>query len=154
MLRRYAYDKKAFDEPFDGIVYSVMVAMGFATIENVGYVYQHGIGTGVMRMFLSVPAHGSFAVMMGYYVGMAKFKPGMAYVLRTVGIFWAVILHGSYDTLLLLGQNGVISAYVSRGLLVTGAFVSYFIGIRLSLTAIKKQQQLSKELYEQKLPLL
>ena len=30
MVKWYAYPKKNFDEPFDGIIYSVMVAMGFA----------------------------------------------------------------------------------------------------------------------------
>ncbi len=97
MLRNYAYNVRAFDEPFDGIVYSVMVSMGFATIENIGYVFQHGISVGFTRMFLSVPAHASFAVMMGYFVGLAKFIPERAYILRTTGIFWAVVFHGLYD---------------------------------------------------------
>src|SRR4051794_26498276 len=90
MIKAYAYPKKTFDEPFDGIVYSIMVSMGFATIENIGYVFQHGASTGIVRMFLSVPAHASFAVIMGYYVGLAKFTPGRAYILRATGIFWAV----------------------------------------------------------------
>ena len=75
MLRSYAFPKKSFDEPFDGIVYSVMVGMGFATVENIGYVMQHGMGTAILRMFLSVPAHATFAIIMGYYAGKAKFKP-------------------------------------------------------------------------------
>ena len=68
MLRLFIYPRKHFDDPFDGIVYAVMIGMGFATIENIGYVYQHGLGTGILRMFLSVPAHGTFAVMMGYFI--------------------------------------------------------------------------------------
>src|SRR5688572_28371639 len=31
MLRLYAYRQKAFDEPLDGIIYGVMISMGFAT---------------------------------------------------------------------------------------------------------------------------
>lgn len=149
MLRNYAYNTRAFDEPFDGIVYSVMVSMGFATIENIGYVFQHGISVGFTRMFLSVPAHASFAVLMGYFVGMAKFVPERAYMLRTTGIFWAVIFHGVYDCCLFLSENGQLSEYISGGMLVIAAFVSYFYGIRLSLRAINKQQLLSKELHEQ-----
>ena len=52
MLRLIPYRRKAFDDPFDGIVYAVMVSMGFATLENIGYVMQHGMGTGLLRMFL------------------------------------------------------------------------------------------------------
>ena len=75
VLRAYAYPKKAFNEPLDGIVYSIMIGMGFATLENIAYVGKYGIGTGVARMFLSVPAHATFAILMGYYTGLAKFIP-------------------------------------------------------------------------------
>ena len=34
-LRFYVYPKKEFDEPFDGIVYAVMISMGFAAAENI-----------------------------------------------------------------------------------------------------------------------
>jgi protease PrsW len=37
-LRLYSYSRPSFDDPFDGIVYGVMVSMGFATRENVLYV--------------------------------------------------------------------------------------------------------------------
>ena len=47
MLRWYAYRQPAFNEPFDGIIYSVMVAMGFATFENIWYVLEHGFTTGI-----------------------------------------------------------------------------------------------------------
>lgn len=149
MLRNYAYNTRAFDEPFDGIVYSVMVSMGFATIENIGYVFQHGISVGFSRMFLSVPAHASFAVLMGYYVGLAKFIPERAFILRTTGIFWAVVFHGMYDCCLFLSENGQLSQYLSGGMLVLAAFLSYFYGIRLSLRAINGHQLLSKKQHEQ-----
>ena len=60
LLRWYAYPKKSFNEPFDGIVYSVMIGMGFATVENIEYVRQFGLETGISRFFLAVPAHASF----------------------------------------------------------------------------------------------
>jgi len=72
MLRLFLYPRKHFDDPFDGIVYAVMVGMGFATVENIGYVMEHGVGTGIVRMFLSVPAHGTFAVLMGYFTGRSE----------------------------------------------------------------------------------
>jgi RsiW-degrading membrane proteinase PrsW (M82 family) len=39
VLRYYSFTRRSFDEPLDGIVYSVLVSMGFATVENVFYVY-------------------------------------------------------------------------------------------------------------------
>ena len=43
ILRFYAYPHKDFDEPFDGITYSVMVSMGFATLENIVMHRDHNI---------------------------------------------------------------------------------------------------------------
>src|SRR5580658_10187627 len=64
LLRLYAYPKKTFSEPFDGVIYAVIIGMGFATVENIEYVWQFGLSTGFTRFFLAVPAHASFAVLM------------------------------------------------------------------------------------------
>lgn len=146
MLRYYAFPRKSFDEPFDGIVYSVMVGMGFATVENIGYVYQHGINTALLRMFLSVPAHGTFAVLMGYFVGKAKFIPEKRFYYLFLGVFCATFFHGTYDFFLFL-QGGQVSAYVSDGLLFLGAVASFIIAIKLSRRAIKEHVATSKQMY-------
>lgn len=146
MLRYYAFPRKSFDEPYDGIVYSVMVGMGFATVENIGYVYQHGLNTALLRMFLSVPAHGTFAVMMGYFVGKAKFIPEKRFYYLFLGVFWATFFHGTYDFFLFL-QGGQVSAYVSDGLLFLGAVASFIIAIKLSRRAIKEHVATSKQMY-------
>ncbi len=63
-----------FNEPMDGIVYAIMIAMGFATVENVLYATRYGLPTLVIRAFSAVPAHACFAIMMGYCAGAAKFS--------------------------------------------------------------------------------
>lgn len=147
MLRYYAFPKKSFDEPFDGIVYSVMVGMGFATIENIGYVMQHGIGTAFLRMFLSVPAHATFAILMGYFVGKAKFIPAKRNFYLFLGLFWAVFFHGTFDFLLFMQQNTWVKENVSEGLLFLGAVASFIIGIRYSKKAIKEHVNTSQEMF-------
>lgn len=72
-IRFILFRNKNFNEPFDGIVYAAMVGMGFATLENILYVYQYGVPTGILRMFTAVPAHACFAILMGYYLGRARF---------------------------------------------------------------------------------
>jgi protease PrsW len=135
MVRFFAFKWKAFDEPFDGIVYTVMVGMGFATLENIGYVYQHGIGTGILRMFLSVPAHGTFAVLMGYHLGLAKFDTKNRRIHFILALLLPVLFHGVFDFLLFLGNSW---------LHIGGAVLSFYIAIKLSKSAIKKQQELSR----------
>ncbi len=74
-LRYVVFRHPAFDEPYDGIVYAVMIGMGFATFENILYVADGGLETAFLRMFTAVPAHAVFGVAMGYWVGLAKFDP-------------------------------------------------------------------------------
>ncbi|NML37581.1 PrsW family intramembrane metalloprotease [Chitinophaga sp. G-6-1-13] len=138
VLRFYAYPKKAFNEPLDGIVYAVMIGMGFATLENIAYVGQFGFGTGVARMFLSVPAHATFAILMGYYVGLAKFMPAQRNMLLLKGLLIAVFFHGSFDFFLFSGNN----------ILALGAAVfTLVIAARLSYRATRKEMMLSKKLF-------
>ncbi|QNA46530.1 PrsW family intramembrane metalloprotease [Lacibacter sediminis] len=147
MLRSYAYPRKSFDEPFDGIVYSVMIGMGFATVENILYVQQHGLGTAILRMFLSVPAHATFAVLMGYFAGKAKFKPERRKFYLFTGIFWAAFFHGTYDFFLFLQGNPTVNKYLSDSLLFVGAVASFIFAVWLSKKAIKEHHNLSKNMF-------
>jgi len=149
-LRFYAYPKKSFDEPYDGIVYSVMVGMGFATVENIGYVMQHGIPTAFLRMFLSVPAHATFAILMGYFAGKAKFKPEKRKYYMMLGLFWATFFHGTFDFFLFLQSSDVMNQYISDGLLFFGAVASFIVAIWLSRKAISEHVKTSKEMFHVK----
>ncbi|MEM6723384.1 MAG: PrsW family intramembrane metalloprotease, partial [Bacteroidota bacterium] len=134
-LRFYAYPKKAFNEPLDGIVYSVMISMGFATLENIFYVMAGGTQTALLRMFTAVPAHGAFAIIMGYFVGLAKFsEPQYRVGLLWKGFLGAVILHGAYDFFLFQENVPALSLL---------AFVSLYFGLRYSRKLIKMHQQIS-----------
>lgn len=105
VVRVYSYPSKQFNEPYDGIMYAVAVSLGFAAIENVGYVFMDGGGIEVAwaRMFTAVPMHAMCGVIMGYYVGHAKFKstPSGAFWDRMKGLFAAVTIHGLYDFFLM-----------------------------------------------------
>ena len=138
-LRLVPWRRKAFDDPFDGIVYAVVVGMGFATLENIGYVMEHGVGTGILRMFLSVPAHATFAVLMGYHVGLAKFDPVNRRKYMFLAVFWPVVFHGSFDFFLFLGNT-----WLSFG----GAVVSFVVAVKLSLKLIRRKQVISKMYFD------
>jgi RsiW-degrading membrane proteinase PrsW (M82 family) len=149
-VKWYAYPKKYFDEPFDGIMYSVMVAMGFATVENIGYVQQHGFGTAILRMFLSVPAHAAFGIIMGYYIGLAKFNKEKSTGYLITGLLLAVFFHGAFDFFLFLQDSIKVKEYVSDGLLFLGAIASFYFAVRLSLRSIRLHRELSRIDYEKR----
>jgi RsiW-degrading membrane proteinase PrsW (M82 family)/ribosomal protein S18 acetylase RimI-like enzyme len=153
VLRYYAYSRKSFDEPLDGIVYSVMISMGFATLENVLYVTKYaGSGQGYqiafLRMFTAVPAHATFGVLMGYYVGKAKFDAVNRTGLLLAGLFSAVLFHGAYDYCLFLQGLPAIKDIISDGFLFAGAIASFIIGIRLSLKHIRMHRRLSQQTFK------
>ena len=106
----YAFRKPCFNEPFDGIVYAVMVSLGFAAFENIIYVMDGGMGVAILRMFTAVPMHAAFAVIMGYYIGLSKYYRGAARTEKSLkGLFYAVALHGAYDFVLFQDDMPILS---------------------------------------------
>ncbi|SDB63002.1 Membrane proteinase PrsW, cleaves anti-sigma factor RsiW, M82 family [Flavobacteriaceae bacterium MAR_2010_188] len=94
------FPNKHFDEPFDGIVYSVFVAMGFATAENLTFVMQGSSSTALLRMISAIPAHFVFAVIMGYYLGKAKSEKKLVYLV--LSLLLPIAIHTIYDYFLFL----------------------------------------------------
>lgn len=133
IVKYYAQKKTDFNEPFDGIVYAVVVSMGFAALENVLYVSQYGVTTGLTRAFTAVPAHATFGILMGYFMGKAKFSNNRVKY-NLLGLLIATLFHGAYDFFLFINFIPGIAI---------GAFVSLIIGIVLSQKAIKKHQRIS-----------
>lgn len=106
-----------FDEHFDGIVYAVCIGLGFATIENVGFIFQEGNGLSVAlsRALFAVPGHYAFAVIMGYYYSLYHFvdrSPRTAIYILLI----PVVAHGIYDAIVLGGNVnpyiGCVSTFV------------------------------------------
>lgn len=131
IVRYYAQPKKDYNEPFDGIVYSVMVSMGFAAVENIFYVLDGGIQVAILRAFTAVPAHATFGILMGYFMGKAKFSNNRM-KLNLMGLALAVLFHGAYDFFLFI--EFIPGIWI-------GAFISLIIGIILSKKAIKRHQK-------------
>lgn len=99
-VRIKAYRSASFNEVMDGIVYSVAAALGFATIENVFYVFQFGAATGIFRAFLSVPLHALCGGIIGYYLGMKKVYREERKYFVAAGLLIAILFHGAYDFVL------------------------------------------------------
>ena len=96
----FVWRRPEFDERLDGIVYAAHVGLGFALVENVGYLF--GVETSaqywrmfVVRAVLAVPGHALWASVMGYYAARKRFDhqgPGL-----WGGLLLAWAMHGVYD---------------------------------------------------------
>ncbi|MDR2903335.1 MAG: PrsW family intramembrane metalloprotease [Clostridiales bacterium] len=103
------------NERFDGIVYAVFIALGFAGFENVLYVLNPelgGMATALSRAVFSVPGHGFFGVTMGYYFALAKFEPEKRAKYMALGFLVPFSIHGVYDFILLSGMPFVFFVFV------------------------------------------
>ena len=110
------FQRPVFNEPLDGIVYSMMIGMGFATAENQLYAQRFGLETIFIRAFTTVPAHAVFAVYSGYFVGLAKFDPARRWQLIGCGFIYTVTLHGFYDFLIIQKYGEWLTVLATFGL--------------------------------------
>lgn len=104
VLYHVIFNHTEFDEPYDGIVYAAAIALGFATLENVLYaIYAPStMGTLLMRALLPVSGHALFGIMMGYYLGKAKFAAEReSRFFLALSFVLPLFLHGIYDWILI-----------------------------------------------------
>ncbi len=102
IVKRFIYRHDHFNEVMDGITYTIIASLGFATVENIFYVLEGGLGIGILRAFLSVPAHAIFSGIMGYYIGKARFTqtPWEERALLYKGLGFGILYHGTFNFLL------------------------------------------------------
>lgn len=145
--RLFLYPREVFSEPFDGIVYSIAAAMGFAAIENLVYVSEGGFQSGIVRMFTAVPTHAACGAFVGYFAGWAKFDLDKkhATMLHLKGLGLAILFHTLYDYFIFLdwGVSGLLS------LVILG------FGIYFSIRAVRiREHQANQLLISQKAHLI
>ena len=88
-----------FDEPMDAIVYGTLVSLGFATFENLQYVYYSGgspDAVAIIRAFTAIPLHACCGIIMGYYFGLYMFKNKDTLNLFK-SLFFAIGFHSVYN---------------------------------------------------------
>mgnify|MGYP001488637043 CR=1 FL=1 len=99
-----------FNEPMDGLVYGVVVSLGFATYENYTYVYEwasqiaseEGFDAlefsylvALGRSYSAVPMHGLNGAVMGYYFGMYAFSGKKNFLI--LSLLLPYLFHGIYN---------------------------------------------------------
>jgi RsiW-degrading membrane proteinase PrsW (M82 family) len=102
MMKKRTWNNPEFNCQYDGVVYAVFTALGFALWENISYVLCYGLSTALVRAVTAVPGHACFGVFMGIFYGLAKKEERCGYeqnskLLRHLSVFVPALIHGAYD---------------------------------------------------------
>ena len=106
-LRIGSWRSSHFNYRFDGIVYGVSAAVGFAVYENIMYVSLYGFQTAVVRAFTAVPLHAFCGAFMGVFYAHSKQQAILGNrsgcIRNTIlSLVVPMMIHGIYDTLAFL----------------------------------------------------
>jgi len=114
VVRYTIYMSREFDEPMDGIVYMMACGTGFAVWINYhrfsGQGHQVNLSNAAAQAVVTTLAHASFAGVLGYVMGRAKFSQRSAPLrglLVMLGLLGAAALNGSFN---------VVERFVSSGM--------------------------------------
>lgn len=102
MLKLGSWKDPNFNYLFDGVVYAVFVSIGFAALENVGYIMSFGLEVAPIRGLAAIPLHAICGMFMGHFYGLAKYFERNGDFSRsksamTMSLVIPMLIHGFYD---------------------------------------------------------
>jgi RsiW-degrading membrane proteinase PrsW (M82 family)/pSer/pThr/pTyr-binding forkhead associated (FHA) protein len=143
--------RKYFDDILDGIVFGGVIALGFATVENVLY-YGRGIAQGgsdallvlfIVRGIFSPFAHVTFTSMTGIGCGISRESHNMVVrlLMPVLGYGCAVLLHAIWNGMAVMGGlQGFILGYIFL------EFPFFLIFVGFSFYVMYRQNKILKEM--------
>jgi RsiW-degrading membrane proteinase PrsW (M82 family) len=103
------------DEPIDAMVYSIVVALGFAALENMLFLLgplssgeiARSIVTGNMRFIGATLVHIACSASIGFALGITFYKKKIIKILAaTIGLGVAILLHASFNISIINADSG------------------------------------------------
>jgi len=132
ILKGFVYPKPEFKTPVDGIIFGVMISMGFATMNNIlFFINIPDLTVNTANALSAGPANVIFGVIMGFFIGLGKLRK-MRIIDSMTGLAAAVFFHGLYDFCLLTKDYRLLWAFF------IGATI---IAISLCIAALRIQQE-------------
>ena len=112
----FVFFRNKITQPLDYIVGISLAALGFATVENVIYLSNYGLGILLSRGIISASGHMIFSSFVAYAMMMRQFKKEyFKWYTFFLYFAWAVIAHGAFDYCLFESEHNDL------------AFVAFFV---------------------------
>jgi RsiW-degrading membrane proteinase PrsW (M82 family) len=129
----WAYRRKLIDGPLDGVVYAAIIALGFASVENILYFSAAASDntlsvTFILRGVLSPFAHPLFTIWTGAFLGKALLLGRRISNFVAMGLALSICLHLVWNlTAVLSGVSGAIPLILIPLFIALFAFSIYYI---------------------------
>ncbi len=93
----------------ESIISSMMLGIGFSLVENLFYALNYGYSIILIRLVVSVPLHLTTCGIIGYYLGLRKISVSRFFRLQYTlkALLLPILLHGTFDAILLKGGTGI-----------------------------------------------
>ncbi|MGE0549503.1 MAG: PrsW family intramembrane metalloprotease [Kofleriaceae bacterium] len=135
VVRYTIYISREFDEPMDGIVYMMACGTGFAVWANFHRLSDQGhqvfLSKAAAQAVVTTLAHASFAGVLGYVMGRAKFSRGSSLWrggLVMIGLVAAATLNGLFAVIEYAVVTSGMSDHPWRGVGYAAAFAAAVFG--------------------------
>lgn len=143
IVREKVINNPEFDEPVDTILYMIIIALGFAALENILVLFSgkgpilfgEAIAVSSFRFIGATFLHALCSGTLGYFLALSFFEPKKRLKLIIKGIVIATLLHGFFNISIigigegLTRQNSLLltSSVISLAIILSGLgfFVSF-----------------------------
>jgi protease PrsW len=132
-LKGFVSTKAEFKTPVDGIIFGVMISMGFATMNNIlSLINIPDLNVNLANAFTAGPANVIFGVMMGFFIGLGKLRK-VRLIDSMTGLAAAVFFHSLYAFCLLTKDYRLLFAFFVGSAII--AISLCIAGLRIHLDA-------------------
>ena len=146
VVRWQVLKNPAFDEPVDAMIYLIVSALGFASIENVlniffmpGMTSQLAISQSTARFLSATLLHALSSGILGYFIAYSFLNLKKKRILFWTGFSLAVIFHGFYNYLAwLIEQNDIFVLMLALLLVLMAGLIGW------QFRCLKKQISICK----------
>lgn len=149
ILSDKVYRKSFFDEPRDGLIYGMIIGIGFSFLESFFYSLtlvgvHHALLVMVLRGAITTFMHLLAGGIIGYHFGLAKFTqfhhlgPVSENYRRTIimrGLLLAIIFHGLYNLVIRFNFAWLM---FPLAILLIGVYISIILGLKRTQTLFKR----------------
>ncbi|MBQ4633772.1 MAG: PrsW family intramembrane metalloprotease [Bacilli bacterium] len=138
MMYLFGWKEENLDETYDIVLYCMLVALGFATLENILYSLDGTLSTAIMRLFTAVPGHVIDGAFMGYFVYKMKTTNRNIQNLA-LAIMVPALTHTIYDFIALTATN-----FIGIFIFIIFVILEFIIAIKLVKNISKNSKSLAE----------